>query len=635
MLDLLMLLVTTGTQAVGLAPPVTETYQKLAQITAPALTFTQAQVEQSTPSKIPFVAKILPSDMMGLVLVSTDAKLWSPLEKVSSISLKELSDFVGMLMFLPEGITFERDIQPWLADRMAIAFLPALQDREYSPLLIIPAKSQANLDTFVAKVLAQHGRKPAMRTYNGVPLYVWQAEEPAESGAEDEKTQAEQEPKVKAEVPAEETKVPEVPAEEVKEQEEEVAEEFAALSPFDLFGFNGSAAAIAKYPDYLVIASNDRAIEQLIDAQKQLQPITANLIFQRMMRHPQWQRSLITGYGDNKLMAEYVEQTLVQDLPDLSDIPGFGKDDLIKGLRNSVKEYSAFDGYAWMQPNGMRVQSLSYYTTPQPQNSQFSSAQTTQILSYIPADTYVSISSYNFKGQWQWLLGQAELQPMLGFFVNGMREFAPSFIGLDIDKDVLPWLDGEYAMVLFPSSQGFFQEFGFNFGLGFLIQTQNRTAAEKALIKLSKFASSTAGGGLTIANRRLGSQQFTSWEIADTENKAAAKSVFAYGWSDRQTLLFATGIAPMAALSTKPNKPLDQSPIFREAIADMPKPNLGYFFMNMNALVNFVYETIPADLNEAIPPRIKTALNKFSGLSFVYSANSEQVQSDLFFGLAK
>jgi hypothetical protein len=90
--------------------------------------------------------------------------------------------------------------------------------------------------------------------------------------------------------------------------------------------------------------------------------------------------------------------------------------------------------------------------------------------------------------------------------------------------------------------------------------------------------------------------------------------------------------------------------MFRDAIADMPQPNFGYFYLNANAIAKQVANLllfgglIPTDsppnsdnANKAsqpvLPEPIGKAINKLGGAVFVYSENSDRLQADFFLGL--
>jgi hypothetical protein len=89
--------------------------------------------------------------------------------------------------------------------------------------------------------------------------------------------------------------------------------------------------------------------------------------------------------------------------------------------------------------------------------------------------------------------------------------------------------------------------------------------------------------------------------------------------------------------------------MFREAIADMPQPNFGYFYLNANVLAklgaNFFWSEFMPNLDTAdslqskpeskpeLPESIKKQIDRLGGAVFVYSETSDRFQADFFLGL--
>jgi hypothetical protein len=396
-----------------------------------------------------------------------------------------------------------------------------------------------------------------------------------------------------------------------------------------------------------VVSGSRQPIEKLIDAQANLIPLTENPLFQRTVKNPLWQRSLIAGYGDNKRLIQTLENLLIKPSNQKAEVEppnppvynqdpfGYSQEELLRGMRRSAEEYASFDLYTWVSPQGLHSQSNTYYTKPH--SIQPATGKSDQILSLLPANSYASISSQNFKRQWQWLNEEIKWQPSLGFLFVGMRQVLTSTFGVDIDRDIAPWVDREYAMVLFPNDRGLFQFLNVNLALGTIIQTSNPVAANVTLAKIENHILKLADGAVSVSKRQVGGVQVTSWEMTDPEHKAAAQSVFAYGWKDRQTLVLATGIAPISTLIATPRNSLAQSEMFKVAIANMPKPNFGYFFMNAQEVTRLAvlgFSSLSETFTESqIPPQVKKILDTLGGMVVAYSQTPEKLQSDSFLGL--
>ena len=134
--------------------------------------------------------------------------------------------------------------------------------------------------------------------------------------------------------------------------------------------------------------------------------------------------------------------------------------------------------------------------------------------------------------------------------------------------------------------------------------------------------------------RRIAGRQINSWEIADKASGSASTSLFAYGWGNDNTLIITTGSGPMAELLPNPKTNLAQDTIFKGAIAEMPKPNFGYFYLNGKSIFKLVNEALPEEIKSEIPKPVEKLLAAMQGMVIVYSATPNQLQSDFFLGLS-
>jgi hypothetical protein len=567
---------------------ISSTNQNLNQIL-----ITQLSTDQVATAK---AADALPSDIMAVTFLNFSEAAWQHLDLFNPFDLESL-DWQEQLLVLPEGMSFSADITPWLDQQVAIAFqLPpdletittenpddfvALIDSSIS--VVIPSRSDEMLDDFLAELRENHSRQPETIDYEGYEILEWQTSEPV-----------------------------------------------TTFPSIDIFGEAGNATAIASIDGSLVLASSAMPIKNLIDARTDAGSLADSQEFQRALEHPQWANSILASYGD---YGEFAQFSTVF-FPNIEDFEGelpFDADDITTGLQNIAKEYSKFEGYFWIAPDGFHAQSLSYYANPSPSRAYRNDAN--GILAKIPGQAFVSISSRNFKQQWQWLDEQSQLYPTYTFILDAMREATPEILGLDLEKDIIDWMDGEYAALLFPSNQGFGQAIELDLGLGLLVETSKRLAATTTLQKLTDFAIDVSDGEVQVTQREINGKTFTSWEVADPENPQRLQSVFAYGWLDNNTIAIATGKSQLFAFSPQPDPALADTELFKTAIANMPKPNLGYFFMNLDSLVDFTLAAIPPEFTNGAPKEVMQILDTLQSLSVAYSSTADHVQSDLYLGL--
>ena len=569
------------------------------------------------------LAKQIPQDVIGLLVVDVDQGSWNVLEQFQVPPQSPIVAIDKLLAFLGKSsqISLNKDIQPWAGTELAIAVFGG-NDKEsafnFAALSVITDNQQ--FENFIKKLNGLDLPKPTKTLYQGIEVLEWQLQKD-ESDTEE----------------TEEAANPQVPDLEFKRF-------FIAKLPSGFAAIASDLPAMQKLIDFAVV-NPEAPSPSLAD----------NQLFRRSLNNPLWNRSLIAGYGSIQGI-EKVYELLAADLPETSDIPGFTRAEYLQGLKYTLGQYSSFDLFTWVTPKGLRSQSNSYFSavrSPQPKDTE----SRDRLLSFLPLNVYGAITSRNLNRQWQWLVEESKLQPSYKIFVEGLRMLGPLIVGsgldLDIEKDVIPWIDGEYALVVFPSDRSPFKEMGVDLTMGALVRTSKPDAANAALAKLTKYLSNFDKDFIQVKKRQVGNTLLTSFEFPDPSERGKTQSVFAYGWRDRQTLLLTLGANTASAFIPVPKPALMESDDFRDAIADMPQPNFGYFYLNANAIAKQVAQLIfTTDLmsnpeqsssddqkndkkteKPKVPEPILKAINKLGGAVFVYSETSDRLQSDFFLGL--
>ncbi|MFN6382758.1 MAG: DUF3352 domain-containing protein [Pseudanabaena sp.] len=599
------------------------------------------------------LAKQLPIDVIGLVVVDLNPDSWNVVSKSQTVD--PISALDKLLTFFSQSpqISIAKDIQPWLGKEMAIAFSANTEDElELTFTALSPVADGQKFELFLNKLKSLDLPKPTETLYQNVKILEWQLEE--ESIGDKKPVLSQKKPAItlKSLLSNKQDNAPDT-----DEQEEDADSEEEPIVP-SVPDFSLKSFAIAKLPSGVaVISTNRQAIQKIIDtsvetSELKVAPLANHPLFLRSLNNPLWNRSLIAGYGDFKGLGQ-ISELVAADLPETSEIPGFSRAEYIEGLKYTLGQYSSFDLFTWVTPKGIRSQSNSYFSevrSPLPKDTQTRD----RLLSYLPSNLYGAITSRNLNRQWQWFVEESKMQPSYKIFVEGLRMLTPLIAGsgldLDIEKDIISWMDGEYAVVVFPSEHSPFKEIGVDLTIGALIRTSNPEAANATLAKLAKFFTGFTEMDeniLQLKKRQVGTTLLTSFEVPDNRVAGKTQSIFAYGWRDRQTLMLTLGANTASAFIPIPKPALAESEMFRDAIADMPQPNFGYFYLNANAIAKQVVTLgllftapnldIPPSQDKSsqpvIPAEIQKAIDRLGGAVFVYSETSDRFQSDFFLGL--
>ncbi|MBD2076060.1 DUF3352 domain-containing protein [Phormidium sp. FACHB-592] len=564
---------------------------------------------------LPAVTTVLPANTPGLVLVNAKPTAWAALDRFNP--LPESLRIPFSAPFLPGAIDFTQDIQPWLGDQVAVALVPTagsiagtvFQTLDASAVLVAPIKDRDRFDRFLSKLKATRGNPDIEREYKGVTLLQWSASAEETSPATEEPdattqrsipwrgfvqpTRALLGQPVKQLVAQLET-IPPASEPEEPSSSDESTDPDETPKPDKPSDFDASellkpkGMAIALLPGNVAVAVQAQTLEDLIDARAEKEPLTQNPLFRRTLQHPHAERSLLTSYGNVAAISKFI-LAIVKASP--ASTFGLGLPTLYESQLSALtKLYSTADSHVWLQPEGIHSQVNIYYTTPRPDLATRATSDANQIMTRLPAATFLSASSRNFKEQWQTSLKESQNDPNTQLALTGFRESLRA-VGLDPEKDVFPWMDGEYAFFLFPARGGLFNSINskLDLGVGLMIQTSDRAAAELALKKLDQFVKKEAKGEVVIVPKRLKGQSIVSWEAKD---RGKTLSFLSHGWVDANTLVITTGVTPMAALNPEPYLPLHLNHTFQTATASFPIPNDGYFYVNMGATLSFLYNLI-------------------------------------------
>ncbi len=597
-------------------------------------------------------AKQIPADAIGIVLVDLDANSWQISGMPQSIS--PVSAFDKLLTFLGQSlpISIAKDIQPWLGKEVAIAFFSNTNNKfEFTFTALSTVADDKKFELFLKKLKSLDLPNPTETLYQNVKILEWQLEEdsvgdkkPVLSHKSNSRNSLQSLLRLKHDLPPNPN----------DQEDDSDADEIEPTTPI-FPNFSVKQFAIAKLPSGIAVISTSRqTIQKIIDTsaeipEQRLLSLADNPLFLRSLNNPLWNRSLIAGYGDFKELGK-ISELLAADLPETSEIPGFSRQEYLDGLKYTLAQYSSFDLFTWVTPKGIRSQSNSYFSemrSPSPKDT----ATRDRLLSYLPSNVYGAITSRNLNRQWQWFVEESKQQSTYKILVEGVRMLVPLMVGagfdLDIEKDIISWIDGEYAVVVFPSDRSPFQETGVDLTIGALIRTSKPDVANATLGKLTQQLSKLSRDFIQVKKRQIGTTVLTSFEFPDTRVSGKTQSIFAYGWRDRQTLMLTLGANTASAFVPIPKPALAESEMFRDAIADMPQPNFGYFYLNVNAIATQVAtlgfllfapdSDIPPSQDKSsqpvLPDEIKKVIDQLGGAVFVYSETSDRFQSDAFLGL--
>lgn len=572
----------------------------------------------------PSVTQVLPANVTGVMLFNNQPQAWENVSRFISLP----ADFAlpGFVPNLPSEINFAREIKPWLGDWTAQVLMANPQNSPNRPLshrtlTLAPVTNPSRLPQFIEQVKQQRQTPPLSQEYQGIKILVWPATVISPQASR----------------PTLRPKSAPSPASDqifslglARHQEHSRSWARSSATPPQVM----PGLAIAVVPGYLAAATSPEAIQHWLDSRDRGMKLADNPNFQRTLANPEFDRSFFVGYGEiAELAKSFFAQTFdPKGLPLPVPIPA--PQDLQNALGLIGETYSSTEVFAWFQPEGLRVKSRIYYQNPLDTSAMNFVGD--DIYAQIPAATYFSLSGNNlnqlFLGLFRELLSQPAIAEVWSTLSSSTSSLKPN-----LEANSIPWLDGEYAIFLFPTTGGLFPAFDprLQLALGIIIKTRDPVAAQAALQRLDQLVVRSSEQNITLKQENINGQTLTAWQVFNPQRQAM-ESLFSYTWLNQQTLLLATGLAPLKELYPKPYLSLDQAFNFITATRPLPQPNHGYLYLNIGSLLSLVNNFLsPQEINNDYLLSLGTRiLESIRSITLSTASTNISTQADFFIVLS-
>jgi len=464
------------------------------------------------------------------------------------------------------------------------------------------------LSRFIEQVQQQRSQPPIEREYQGVKILVWPEQV----------------------IPQSEVVPPPLPPEPLSPQSQSkalVAQ--TSAEPEMPMPQVIPSLAIAVVTGYMAISDSTAAIEQWLDSRETGTSLANSANFQRTLANPDFDRSLFVGYGQVGQLAAslFAEDFDFSPLPFPLPLPDSQQIETTLGLL--ADNYNSGEVLVWVDSQGLRSQSRIYYQTPLSPSAIDPIDNT--IYNQIPAATYLSISGQDFN------------QLFFGFFTGLLNQPVIAQVWqtlgnpTDNSPDTIPWMDGDYALFLFPSTGGLFPAFEdkLQLGMGMIIETSDRTAAMAGLKRLDRWAVRSSDENIILKQETWNGQPVTQWQVFNPQRQSM-ESLLSYSWLDNQTLILASGLDPLKELHPQPYLSLNDSFTFTTVTNALPSENNSYFYINFGSLLSLMNNFLdPAAINNDPMLRLgRSILGNIRSIALSTSTTTIHTQANFFIVLS-
>ncbi|MBW4452877.1 MAG: DUF3352 domain-containing protein [Nostoc indistinguendum CM1-VF10] len=333
-------------------------------------------------------------------------------------------------------------------------------------------------------------------------------------------------------------------------------------------GENLSAALLDRR--FLVITDSPKATERAIDAYKNQTSLATTggfaENFPKIANYQRFGQFYVNVPTAAKIAAASPNRPLpAQVLAQLQNNQG------LAGTMTLEAEGIRFKGVSWLNPNSQRVLAVE------------NKAGTMQ--SRVPAETLMMLSGGNLQRLWEDYVLTSQRNPRSPIAPEQLRGSIKSLTALDLDKDLLSWMKGEFSLSVIPTTPKEGSPDDFRAGLLFMVQASNRQSAEASIKQLDEVMRNQFQ--FQVQPAKVAGQPVVNW-VSPYGTLTAT-----HGWLDGDVAFLVVGAPITDKIVPKPNNILASTLPFQQTVPTEPNPTNGQFFLNVERTVkNFPLPTL-------------------------------------------
>ncbi|ERN39778.1 protein of unknown function (DUF3352) [Rubidibacter lacunae KORDI 51-2] len=295
--------------------------------------------------------------------------------------------------------------------------------------------------------------------------------------------------------------------------------------------------------------------------------------------------------GDDLGLQQPLAQLYLADLTALlRDASGNLPSDLSPEVLESLEAIESIAVGVGLEDLGLRVRALAAVDPEWVAQVQTNTSDN-KLLERLPANTLAVLNGEGLVQGWQNANVQAESDPQAQQALDAARQLVRNNLGLDLDREVFGWMDGEFAFAIVAPDAPFEPQLGL--GGVLMLETSDRATSEKALAQVDTLV------GLPFIRQRqttVGSTEVTEWLVPTEQQPVATR-----GWLQDDLMVWAIAM-PFAEITgvTEPDS-LAGSKAFQEVAGALPTPNFGYAFINVTAVRDRL-NALPQTPLQQLPP---------------------------------
>lgn len=472
------------------------------------------------PGNMPVAANIIPQDAVLTLSVSTDQGQWQQLREFGTPQTQaELDKNLVQLrdrLLTSNGYNYQQDIQPWVGKEVTIALLSPQSNTQTPNSTSIPTAAYSKQQSVVMVLPIDNSARAKQLLEKPKPLKQGKWIDSTYKGVV------------------------------IKEKQGVPSENYSATV------LDGR---------FLVVTDNPTATERAIDTYK-------------------GGASLATTAGYTEAMGKIkASQPFAQLYVNVPAAVRVAAANSARPISPQVAQLQQNQGLATtmtLEPEGIRFKSISWLK-PNSDQKHVVENKAGRMQSRLPAQTLMMLSGGNLQRLWQNYVQGAQSNPLTPIPPENLRAGVQSVTGLDLDQDLLGPMGGEFSLSLIPSAPKGGSPENFALSLVLMVQTSNRSRAEKTFQKLDQVISRQYQ--FQIQKELVGGQSVVNW-VAPYGTLTAT-----HGWLDGDVAFLTLGAPVADQIVTKPSTTLALTEQFQKTVPSELSPNNGQFFLDMERAV--------------------------------------------------
>jgi hypothetical protein len=316
----------------------------------------------------------------------------------------------------------------------------------------------------------------------------------------------------------------------------------------------GNYAATVLDGKFLVVTTNPQAIEQAIDTYQGAANLASTPGFTQAANQVQSAQPFAKVYinvpaaAGVAAAAQTPNQALAQQ-----------QSQGLTATATLTAEGVQFKSISWLKPDSEKKYEVKNSAKTMP--------------SLLPSDTLMMASGGNLNQLWKDYTQGITANPR-NFDPKDISEGIKSTTGMDLEKDFLNWMQGEYSLALIPAPKD--SPPGLPLGLMLMVEATDRRAADSTLSRLDEVMGSKYK--FKVDQTTVGNDPVVTW----TSNGVTVTR----GWLNGNTAFITLGAPIAKQVLPKPANSLADGDLFKQSTQSGLNPNNGHFFVDVDRAIN-------------------------------------------------